>query len=271
LLVTVLVYYFCIVGIQETNAAALKTIFDLGKINRIVTRVESVVPDLYRQQLPVVVVGELALTQEQTERLKRYPNQLYRAQVTTETFVAYRQVQLLNFFLGRDAVTWPTQTQLDAALVSQQGRRSWPAPESVYEQDGVIVILFESYGPNVPVTSCGAEWNNGPCVPTPFPATSLAEAFTGNWDTQADSGAYRYRMTLNSVKGEVSGSYSGATSGTLAGTIDDAGKLIFSWTEGNNTGAGFFVLSPDRNSFTGHYSNNSDPKNVTGTWTGTRM
>jgi hypothetical protein len=34
LLMAVFVYYFCIVGIQETNAAAMKTIFDLGKINR---------------------------------------------------------------------------------------------------------------------------------------------------------------------------------------------------------------------------------------------
>jgi hypothetical protein len=152
LLVTVLVYYFCIVGTQETNAAALKTIFDLGKINRVVTRLESVIPDLYQRQLPVVVVGELVVTKEQTERLKRYPNDLYRAYVITETFVAYRQVELLNFFLGRDAVTGPTQTQSDAALVSQQGRRPWPAPESVYEQDGVIVIILESYGPDVPVT-----------------------------------------------------------------------------------------------------------------------
>jgi hypothetical protein len=101
------------------------------------------------------------------------------------------------------------------------------------------------------------------------PETSLTEAFMGNWDTQADASSYR--MTLNSMNGEVSGSYSGAASGTVTGTIDDAGKFIFSWTEGNNTGTGIFVLSPDRNSFNGHYSNNGDPNKVTGTWTGTRM
>jgi hypothetical protein len=151
-LVAVLVYYFCIVGTQETNAVALKTSFDLGKINRIVTRLESIVPDLCGRQLPVVVVGQLAFTGEETERLKRYPNNLYKAQVREETFKPYRQVELLNFFLGRDAVSLPTQAQLDAALVSQQGRRPWPAPDSVYEQDGVIMILLEPYGPDVPVT-----------------------------------------------------------------------------------------------------------------------
>jgi hypothetical protein len=103
------------------------------------------------------------------------------------------------------------------------------------------------------------------------PETSLAEAFTGNWDTQADSGKYRYRMMLNTVNGGVSGSYSGAASGTVAGIIDSAGRLIFSWAQGNKTGTGIFVLSPDRNSFTGHYSNNGDPNNATGPWTGTRM
>src|SRR5262249_48322413 len=79
LLVSILVYYFCIVGIQETNTAAIKNIFDIAKINRIVARVESVAPDLYRQRLPVVVVGALGLEPE--GRLKKYPNRLYRAHV----------------------------------------------------------------------------------------------------------------------------------------------------------------------------------------------
>jgi fermentation-respiration switch protein FrsA (DUF1100 family) len=98
--------------------------------------------------------------------------------------------------------------------------------------------------------------------------TPLAKVFAGDWDTQV--GSNKYRMTLKYVNGAVSGSYSGATSGTVTGTVDNAGRLIFSWTESNHTGTGIFVLSSDRSSFTGHYSNNSDPTNVTGPWTGTR-
>jgi hypothetical protein len=150
-LVGLLVYSFGILGSQAANSAALKNIFDIEKVNRIVARVESVAPDLYRQQLPIVIIGELDLEPE--GRLRKFPNRLYGANViTNEAFVYYRQPELLNFFLGHTAVVRPNKMQVNAALASLPGRRPWPAPEAVYVQDGVIVVLLQSYNPNTPIT-----------------------------------------------------------------------------------------------------------------------
>jgi hypothetical protein len=152
LLIAMLVYCFGIVGSQEANTAALKNVFDVAKLNRIAARVESVAPDLYRQQMPLVVVGELELKSEGL--LRKFPNGLYRSHFTAaETFAYYRQPEILNFFLGHSAVIRPTKTQVDAAVASMPGRRPWPAPESVYVYNGVIVVLLQSYGPNVPIST----------------------------------------------------------------------------------------------------------------------
>jgi hypothetical protein len=150
-LVAILVYSFGILGSQAANSAALKNVFDVAKVNRIVARVESVAPDLYRQQLPMVIIGELDLEPE--GRLRKFANRLYGANViTNEAFVYYRQPELLNFFLGHTAVVRPNKLQVDAALASLPGRRPWPAPEAVYMHDGVIVVLLQSYSPSIPIT-----------------------------------------------------------------------------------------------------------------------
>lgn len=145
----ILTYCFAVVASQETNAAALQTIYDLSKINRVAIRIEDVVPDLYEKPRPVVVVGALPLVQSGT--FKRHPNSLYRAN-TSESFAGYRQVEILNFFLGRPGVTSPKKAEIDAALADEGARRPWPAPESVFMKDGVVVVLLEAYAPGVRVT-----------------------------------------------------------------------------------------------------------------------
>jgi hypothetical protein len=52
--------------------------------------------------------------------------------------------------------------------------------------------------------------------------------------------------------------------------IDRQGRLIFSWQEPSARGTGIFQLVPGSGAFTGHYSSNDDPNNVTAAWNGTR-
>jgi hypothetical protein len=92
--------------------------------------------------------------------------------------------------------------------------------------------------------------------------------FTGVWDTT--TGGKPFRMTLKQEQGRVTGSYSGAVNGTLTGTIDSQGRLIFAWQEPSGRGTGIFQLAPGADAFTGHYSSNDDPNNVTAIWNGTR-
>ena len=129
-LMLILAWQFANLGSQEANAAAMKNIFDLAKINRIVTRIEDIAADLYGQKIPLVIVGNLSFGSDQPP-FKKTPNRLYGAQFSTETFVNYRQVPIVNFLLGREVVTAPTELELNAALASEHGRRPWPAPEFV--------------------------------------------------------------------------------------------------------------------------------------------
>ena len=137
------------VATQETNAAYLKMIFDLNKVNRIAERIENVVPDLYAMARPVVVIGHLEM---KNQKLKRYPNKGNYAHSNTEAFETYRQSEILNFYFGRNVVVRPNIEQRDGVLPSTKGRRPWPAPESVYVTDNVLVVLLEEYRPEVPIT-----------------------------------------------------------------------------------------------------------------------
>jgi hypothetical protein len=147
-ILAVLLYFFVIDGSQEMNAAALKRIYDVEKLNRIVSRIDTVVPELGETPLPIVVIGGLDYGGEQRQRLKSYGLKPYYWQDVTETFAPYRRVELLNFFFGHNYVTWPTKAQVDAAVTSVQGRRPWPAPEAVYLQNGVLVMLLQRYEPH---------------------------------------------------------------------------------------------------------------------------
>jgi len=148
--VILLLIYFCLVlATQETNKAYLKMIFDTNKINRIAARIENVVPDLYAGKRPLVIVGNLSMNDG---NYKNYPNTGNRAELNEETFIAYRQTEILNFYFGRDVLDSPTIEQRKSAIPGMGGRRPWPAPESIYVTDNIVVVLLEEYKPGVPIT-----------------------------------------------------------------------------------------------------------------------
>ena len=146
-----LLYSFVVVATHESNAAAFKTIYDLNTINRITSRIETVVEDLQEQRYALVVAGHYP--DFARSRYVRRPDSGNTAHVQTFAFEGYRQVEILNYFLGKDVLLRPTSAQVEKALLSAQGRRSWPARESVYILDDVIVVVLERYQPDVPRTS----------------------------------------------------------------------------------------------------------------------
>jgi hypothetical protein len=149
-LTLVLLTYFCmIVATQETNKAYFKMIFDTNKINRIVSRIENVVPDLYAKKHSVVIIGNLSMNDK---NYKSYPNKSNSSGINHETFVDFRHTQFLNFYLGQDVLVLPTAEQRDAAIASATGRRPWPAPESVYVKADTVVVLLEAYRSGLSVT-----------------------------------------------------------------------------------------------------------------------
>ncbi len=149
IIICIFLYFFIIIGTQQTNEAYLKTIYEFNKINRIVARIETVAPELYQRKYGLIIVGNLKL---ENQKLMKYPNEYHVAHVRSETFAAYRQVQILNFYLGKDVFARVTKKQQDSILPTLQGKSPWPSPESVSEQDGIIVVLLKRFTKKEPIT-----------------------------------------------------------------------------------------------------------------------
>lgn len=146
------VYFFAILGTQQSNAAALKTIYDLNMINRITARIEAQVGDLYEKDHPLVVIGQYPAFS--LSKYLRYEN-VPRAHVQSDAFAPYRQVEIINYFLGRDVVRRPTPAELERAVASLGGHHRWPSQDSVFLMDDTIVVVLEDNHPDVPLT-----WTN---------------------------------------------------------------------------------------------------------------
>jgi hypothetical protein len=149
-MLVIFLYCLVIVATQESNAAAFKTVYDLSMINRIASRIETVVEDLYQTKHALVVVGRYPTFARC--RYVRNPNSNNQAHMRTFAFPMPRQPWILNYFFGRDVVLRPTPEQVKAALASAEGRRPWPAKESVYTLDDVIVVVMEKSSPGMPPT-----------------------------------------------------------------------------------------------------------------------
>ena len=150
-ILTVFIYFFIVVGTQESNAATFKTIYDLNMINRIVSRIETVAEEVYQKKYALVVIGHYQ--DFERSRYVRVPNSKHSPHVSSFAFAAYRQSEILNYFFGKNVFHRPTTAQKDKAIASAQGRRPWPAKESVYVlDDEVIVLVLEKYRPGTPLT-----------------------------------------------------------------------------------------------------------------------
>ncbi len=134
-------YFFFIVTSQGANHAAMKSIYDIEKINRVVYRIEQAVPDLYQYPRSLIVFG--SLKSHNLDGLQWLKPDPYKAHTATDTFAPYRQVNILNFFLGKDILKAPTKNEIDKALMSIKDRRPWPAIESVFLDGDAIVVLLE--------------------------------------------------------------------------------------------------------------------------------
>jgi hypothetical protein len=160
IIAAIFVYYFAIIGMQEAGELAMRHIFNVTKINRVVARIEVLMADVDKDEVPIVVIGYLTPNTSywkdtpQPAPMRKFTNEFFSPQARSEVLNVYRQDEIFNYFLGRTGLTVvrPTQNQVDDAIASQWGKRHWPASDSVYVNNGVIVVLLQSYGPGVPVT-----------------------------------------------------------------------------------------------------------------------
>jgi Glucosyl transferase GtrII len=151
-LLATFIYFFIVIGTQESNAAAFKTIYDLNMLNRVAARIETVAENLYQKQYALVVIGHYP--DFDRSRYIRSPNARNIPHVSSYAFEIYRQPQILDYFFGQYILVEPTVKQVQKAIASSKNRQPWPAKESVYAlNDEIIVLTLEKYRPGIPVTS----------------------------------------------------------------------------------------------------------------------
>ena len=154
-LLLMVAYFMAVVGSQETNAAAMKTIYETNTLNRLAARIEDRVDNLYKGTRPLVVIGQIPDMPYQ--RYVRFENRFARPHARFTAFPPFRQVPFLNFLFGRDVLRPPTAAEVERATASARERKPWPAEESVYFEDGVVVVVLERYRDGVPRTLATGE------------------------------------------------------------------------------------------------------------------
>lgn len=146
-LISLIIYFFTILANQQTNAAQLKNIQDLNFMNRLATALEKFTASGNR---PLLVVGDPPPFPLQ--KFVKYPPRLNTAHVFTPTFVDYRQIEMINFMLGRNMFNRPTMAQVVNAIPTLEGKQPWPSPESVFQINDMVVLVLEKYRPGIRMT-----------------------------------------------------------------------------------------------------------------------
>ena len=146
----IMFYVTAVVGTQETNAAAMKTIYETNMVNRLAARIEEQTEGLYEGKRALVVIGELP--KFPYKRYVRYGNLKMRPHSRFTAFPFFRQVEILNFLFGQNVLKLPTAAQIERATASAKDRKPWPAADSVYVEDDVVVVLLQKYQEGVPRT-----------------------------------------------------------------------------------------------------------------------
>jgi hypothetical protein len=141
------IYGFVLIAIQENNSMAMKSLHEVELTSRIVGRVEQIIPDATAR--PLVVFGRT--TFPYGKRLVEPPDRPFRNQFDRDIgmFGPWRQVEIMNFFLGRDLLKSPTVDDIAVAAAAAEKRMPWPSPESVFLAENVVVVLLQRPGPGV--------------------------------------------------------------------------------------------------------------------------
>lgn len=146
-----LLWFFLVLGTQQSNAAQFKSTYELSMINRILGRVEPLLRSSETDQNPLVVIGNYP--RFDVQRFVHWPSSRDAPHMlTTEVFASYRQVEIMNFLLGKNMLRQPTEEEKRAALKSAEGVSPWPAEGSVFLSEKSVVVALQHHRQDGPIT-----------------------------------------------------------------------------------------------------------------------
>jgi hypothetical protein len=142
-------------GSQQANAIEFKSLYEQAFVQRIVSRVELLMPPGNSERKPqaIVVIGELPPFA--INKYIRYPMKAATSHALNSTaFARYRQVEIVNFFLGHEGVRRPTEIEQKLIINQSRNASAWPAPSSTFLIDDTIAVVLQPFKPGTQIT-----WN----------------------------------------------------------------------------------------------------------------
>jgi hypothetical protein len=140
-----LAWFSFIFATQATNAVQLKTAYNLGIINRMVARIEPLIESHNKDSTPIAIFGQYP--QFNTSDYIKHRSVDRSELVDGTPFAAYRQVDILNWVVGRQQFRPPTSAEVAQARQAAAKVQAWPAPDSVFRDGKIIVVVLELFRP----------------------------------------------------------------------------------------------------------------------------
>ncbi len=139
-------------GSQQVNAIEFKSLYEQAYVQRIITRVEPLLPlEPDGRAAALVVIGEMPTFDSST--YIRFPMAEGSSHaLSSSAFAPYRQIQIVNFFLGREAVRRPTQAEQNLIVNQSRSIDVWPDVESSFITDHAVGLVLQPYKPGASIT-----------------------------------------------------------------------------------------------------------------------
>jgi len=146
-----LFWCYFVLASQMTQAIQIKTVYELGFINRLVTRIEPLLIGDPDKTQPVVVFGHYP--KFTLHNYVSWPIEVNLPQLlSTDAFAEFRQVDILNVALGRRALRPPVPTESEQARRAASLVQPWPGSGAVFREGRSVVIVLEPDAPGRSVT-----------------------------------------------------------------------------------------------------------------------
>jgi hypothetical protein len=146
-----LFWCYFVLASQMTQAIQIKTVYELGFINRLVTRIEPLLVGDPDAPQPVVVFG--GYPKFTLNNYISWPMEVNLPQLlSTDAFAEFRQVDILNVVLGRRVLRPPFPAESEQARRAASLVQPWPGSGAVFREGRSVVIVLEPEGPGRSVT-----------------------------------------------------------------------------------------------------------------------
>jgi hypothetical protein len=138
---------FVLIDADDGHLARLRTTYEFQFASKLASRIELSLPATPHEHYALVVIGQPPLPALLNPVVDSKSN------LNARSFIQFRDVEMLNFFLGRNLLSYPNRDQVNRALRSASHLSIWPEKESIGVEEEIIVVELERPHQNVMTTT----------------------------------------------------------------------------------------------------------------------